>query len=138
MKRPSVAVGVIIRKEDRVLMLRRAKAPGAGMWDFPGGRLKPGEAFEQCAVRETEEEAGIIIADVEFAAVTNDRLYDEDDHFVTIWMRARWAAGEARVCSADEISEVGWFQPGAWPQPLFQPAADLVQGRCYPSAPLLG
>ena len=47
-------------KEDRVLVTRRA--PGqklAGFWEFPGGKLEPGETASVCIVRELEEELGV-------------------------------------------------------------------------------
>ena len=48
--------------EPAILLLRRAVEPGAGAWDLPAGYLDPGESFEQAAVRETREEAGLEIA----------------------------------------------------------------------------
>lgn len=64
---PSVAgLAVIARDTGRVLMLQRGQDPSddaAGMWEFPGGHIEPGETAEQGAVREWEEETGGTLPD---------------------------------------------------------------------------
>ncbi len=50
----------VIAREGRILILRRA--PGqkhAGFWEFPGGKVEPGETAEACLARELQEELGI-------------------------------------------------------------------------------
>ena len=61
---PRPAAAVLLERasddgEPAILLLRRAVEPGAGAWDLPAGYLDPGESFEQAAVRETREEAGL-------------------------------------------------------------------------------
>ncbi len=48
----------LVRKTD-VLLIQRNRAPSAGLWTLPGGRLEPGETAEQCAIREIKEELGL-------------------------------------------------------------------------------
>lgn len=48
---------VIVRKGDRFLLVHERKH--GQLWYFPAGRVEPGETFEQAAIRETREEAGI-------------------------------------------------------------------------------
>ena len=48
--------------------LIRRRPPGsimAGVWEFPGGKCEPGETPQECVVRETEEETGLIVEIVE-------------------------------------------------------------------------
>ncbi len=50
----------IIRRGGRVLIARRP--PGGrhpGRWEFPGGKVEPGESLEECVLRELEEELGV-------------------------------------------------------------------------------
>lgn len=55
-----VAAGILIDQRGRVLLMQRL--PGkhlAGLWEFPGGKLEPGETIEQALVRELDEELDI-------------------------------------------------------------------------------
>lgn len=57
-----VAVGVLVRPDGRFLLTSRP--PGkvyAGYWEFPGGKIEPGESVEQALARELHEELGLAI-----------------------------------------------------------------------------
>ena len=58
-------VGAALLRDDppRVLASRRTDPPHlAGLWEFPGGKVEPGETDEQALVRELQEELGVEIA----------------------------------------------------------------------------
>jgi 8-oxo-dGTP diphosphatase len=67
---PNIGVGIIVRKGDQVLLLRRKNVHGAGSWSTPGGHLDFNESPEVCAIREAKEETNLDIETVEFIAVT--------------------------------------------------------------------
>ena len=55
-----VAVGVLIDAEERFLLTSRPEGKVyAGHWEFPGGKVEPGESIAQALVRELHEELGI-------------------------------------------------------------------------------
>lgn len=56
-----LAASVAIVRRDDLLLIQRARAPSAGLWTLPGGRLEPGETTEQCALREVKEELGLTL-----------------------------------------------------------------------------
>jgi len=59
-----VAVGVLIDAEGRFLLTSRPQGKVyAGYWEFPGGKVEPGESIEQALRRELHEELGITIAE---------------------------------------------------------------------------
>lgn len=61
--RPQVVVGVALLSDGRVLAARRPPGPNSpGGWEFPGGKVEPGESDEQAAVREVREELGLLVA----------------------------------------------------------------------------
>ncbi|MEO6892179.1 MAG: NUDIX domain-containing protein [Ktedonobacteraceae bacterium] len=125
-KRPYIGVGVIIRKGDQVLLMKRQNAHGAGTWSMPGGHLEYGESPHECAIREVGEEVGVVISDLTFCTITNDIFEAEGKHYVTIWIESRYVSGEARVNSVREMSAVGWFSWDALPTPRFLPLDHLL------------
>lgn len=54
-----IAIAVVERDGCFLIGQRPAGAPLAGLWEFPGGKLEPGETLEQAAIRECQEEAGV-------------------------------------------------------------------------------
>ena len=96
-KRPAVGVGIIITKDEEVLLLKRKYVHGDGSWSTPGGHLEFGETPEECAIREAKEETAVDITDVEFRAITNDIFERDGLHYITIWMEGRYDSTEKRV-----------------------------------------
>jgi len=54
-----VAAGLVFHKGKLLITQRRLNDHLGGLWEFPGGKLEPGESFDQCLVRELREELGI-------------------------------------------------------------------------------
>lgn len=55
-----VVAAALVDGEGRVLLAQRPEGKSlAGLWEFPGGKLEPGESPEAGMVRELEEELGI-------------------------------------------------------------------------------
>jgi 8-oxo-dGTP diphosphatase len=58
---PKVAVGVVVEKDGMIVLGRRNHEPQIGRWCFPSGYIDAGEAPEDAAIREVEEETGLIV-----------------------------------------------------------------------------
>ena len=56
---PQICVGAIAVGNDALLLIRRGRPPGTGLWSLPGGRVEPGETLAEAVVRELAEETGI-------------------------------------------------------------------------------
>ncbi len=135
-KRPNVGLAAIVCKGDQVLLGRRTGAHGADTWGFPGGHLEWNESFVDCARRETFEEAGIEIENIELFHTTNDCMHGDNRHYVTVFMRADHAGGVAAICEPDKTHEWQWFRWDELPRPLFLPIENLIKDGLNPLAPL--
>src|SRR6266852_5127217 len=132
-KRPQVGIGVLITKDDQVLLMKRQNAHGDATWSTPGGHLEYGELLEGSAIRASQEVIGVIITDVTFLAITSDVFEAPEKHDLTIWMAGRYVSGTPVMHTGHEMSAVDWFSWDALPEPLFLPFEHLLTGRCYPA-----
>ena len=131
-QRPKVGIGVLVVKDNRILMGLRKSTNGINSWAPSGGHLEYGESWEDCARRETLEETGITITNPRFAAVTNDVNPDGTTHYITIFMRADWADGEVVAREPDKCERWEWFDWEALPHPLFLPVEMLLRQGYHP------
>lgn len=115
-----VGIGVMILKDEKVLMTTRKGSHGAGELSFPGGHLEYMESFEDCAVRETKEECGLEIENIRFQYVTNVMKY-APKHYVHIGVLADWKAGEPQTHEPEKAGEWQWYDIDNLPdQPVFE------------------
>lgn len=109
-----VGVGAAIVRDGRVLMLRRARIPEAGMWDLPGGKVELGEGMADALAREVMEEVGLEVTSCELVAVSDHIVPRDEMHFVVLAFRAE-ADGEPRNMEPHKHTEMAWFPLGALP-----------------------
>ena len=88
---------VIVDEQGRTLLIRRSKANKnfTGKWEWPGGKVDPGEDFAVAAIREAKEETGL---DVELTAVAGVAQFEMPKAFVAmLCMEARVIGGEMQL-----------------------------------------
>jgi len=100
--RPVVAVGaIVIDDAGRVLVVRRARPPGEGLWSVPGGKVEPGESLAAAVVREVGEETGLEVACGRLVEVI-ERMGD-GWHYVILDYRCELRGGALRA--GDDVSD---------------------------------
>jgi len=124
--RPLVGVGVLVFKEGKLLLGRRQSSHGAATWTPPGGHLEMNESPEDCAKRETREEAGIAIKNLVRGPYTNDVFREEKKHYVTLFISCEYASGELAGLEPDKTTDWDWFDFANLPSPLFGPLKNLL------------
>lgn len=125
-KKIGVGVGVYIIKNNKILLGERLGSHGKGSWAAPGGHLEFGESWAEAAIRETKEETGLDIKNLEFIGLTND-IFDKNKHYVTIVMACDWTTGEPRVTEPDKCLGWEWFSIDEIPENTFLTIKDLMK-----------
>jgi 8-oxo-dGTP diphosphatase len=125
-KQPQIGVGVIVCKDNKILLGKRKNSHGAGLWSFPGGHLEFNEDIEGCAMREVFEETGLIVSSPQKITFINDIFPKDDKHYVTLYLAADWVAGEAELKEPDKCEGWEWFSWGALPKPLWSGITELL------------
>ncbi len=114
--RPKVGIGVMIFKDGKVLVGKRVGTHAGNMHSFPGGNFEYMESFEECAKRETREEAGIEIKNIRFLCLSNEKNFPPKHH-VNICILADWESGEPIVKEPNKMIKWGWFYMDKIPTP---------------------
>ena len=110
---PRVAVGAVVLKENRVLLVKRDNPPGKGLWAIPGGRVRLGETLQVAAERETREETGVIIRAKDpiytFDVIERDAHGRIRFHYVIVDLLADYISGQPKpgsdACDARWIAQ---------------------------------
>ena len=116
-----VAACALVDADGRVLMCQRPEGKAlAGLWEFPGGKLEPGETPEACLIRELKEELDIGVTEACLAPfVFASHGYDDFHLLMPLFLCRRWQ-GVARPL---EHPEIRWVRPARMPE-LPMPPAD--------------
>jgi len=99
-----IGVAVVWNDQKQILIDRRRPGGALGdLWEFPGGKLEPGETVEECIKREIWEEIGIVIAVGEHL-ITIDHAYNHLRVTLTVH-HCRYISG---IPQPLECAEVRW------------------------------
>lgn len=115
----SVGVGVIIMRENRILLGKRKGSHGEDTWATPGGHLEFGESVEQCAIREVLEETGLCVKKITKLDFTNDIFTEENKHYITLFVKADYEGGEPVLNEPNKCEQWRWCDMNNLPNPLF-------------------
>jgi len=104
-----VVAVALIDIDGRVLLAQRPEGKAmAGLWEFPGGKVQPGETPETALIRELKEELGIDVAEACLAPLSfASHRYDRFHLLMPLYACRRWTGSpEAR-----EGQRLAWVRP---------------------------
>jgi 8-oxo-dGTP diphosphatase len=127
-----VVACALVDADGRVLVTRRPEGKAmAGLWEFPGGKLDPGETPEACLVRELHEELGVDTAESCLAPLTfASHAYPDFHLLMPLYVCRVWRG----TPTAREAQALQWVRPAklrelAMPEadaPLIAPLVELL------------
>ncbi|OAN18306.1 ADP-ribose pyrophosphatase [Photobacterium jeanii] len=128
---PKVGIGIILVNDQGKVLIGKRKNSHSPYYSIPGGHLEIGESFEQCAIREMEEETGITIHNPQVIAVTNNlKTYRESGlHYISVALLATDYNGEPQLNEPDKCDGWLWADPNNLPQPHFDASEQSI--NCY-------
>jgi len=113
-----VAAVALVDVDGRVLIAERPQGKSmAGLWEFPGGKVEPGETPERALIRELKEELAIDVTEACLAPFTfASHLYDEFYLLMPLYLCRRWD-GVVRPCEGQRIRWVRPLDLRSYPMP---------------------
>jgi len=104
-----VAACALVDVDGRVLIAQRPAGKAmAGLWEFPGGKVEPGERPEDTLIRELHEELGIVVKEACLAPLTfASHAYPEFHLLMPLYVCRRWEG----TVTAREHAGLAWVRP---------------------------
>ncbi|MBI1261619.1 MAG: 8-oxo-dGTP diphosphatase MutT [Rhizobiales bacterium] len=115
-----VAACALVDADGRVLLAQRPEGKTlAGLWEFPGGKVEPGETPEDCLIRELKEEISIDVAKACLAPLTfASHAYESFHLLMPLYVCRRWQG----MATAMEGQTLAWVKPSRMPDYPMPPA----------------
>lgn len=101
--RPEVAVGAVIVRDGRLLLVKRGRGVGVGLWSLPGGRVEPAETLAAAVRRELAEETGLQVHVGSLCGIA-ERISDQA-HYVILDF---WAEADGAAVAGDDAAGLMW------------------------------
>jgi 8-oxo-dGTP diphosphatase len=122
-RRPALAVDVVIKVRGGVVLVKRKNEPYRGKWAMPGGFVEYGEMVEKAAVREAKEETGLEIKLDRLVGVYSEPGRDPRGHVVGICFLAKPVGG--KLAAASDAADARVFREIPWKELAFDHAKIL-------------
>jgi 8-oxo-dGTP diphosphatase len=130
---PRVAVGAVVFKEGKVLLVLRGKPPAESQWAIPGGCVELGETLQEAAQREILEETGIVIQAGKpvytFDVLERDKNGRLRFHYVIVDLAAEYISGEIRA--GDDAADARWLSSEDMPYQNVSSTTRKRLKQCY-------
>ncbi len=127
--RPYIGVATFLMKPNgQFLIGHRTSKNGNGTWGLTGGHVEYGESPLDAAIRETEEEAGIVVKSAGILNITNSFFKESGKHYITVFYLAEVPQNTtAELREPDKFSEWRWIHHSQLPENTFLPLTQSLR-----------
>jgi ADP-ribose pyrophosphatase YjhB (NUDIX family) len=120
---PIPAAAVIIIREGKILLVRRAVEPKKGLWSLPAGFIEVDETVRECAVRELKEETSL---DVELTGILDVYTIFDDPRYVCLLVVYTAEVVGGSLAPGDDADKAEFFAPDGLPPIAFAKHAEAI------------
>jgi 8-oxo-dGTP diphosphatase len=121
---PKVAAAVLLKKDAKVLLVRRANDPARGLWTLPAGFIDAGEDPVEAAQRECLEETGLKVRITSLLDVLSGLEHPRGAHIV-IFYRGEIVSGDLQAW--DDVDKAAFFELDKLPPLAFSTTQKILQ-----------
>lgn len=108
---------LFLQRESEILLAMKKRRYGAGKWNGVGGKVEPGETYEQAAIRECQEEIGVTPQGLEKIGELHFFDPPEVEHYCHVYVTAEW---EGEPHETEEMAP-RWFAESEIPYDTMWP-----------------
>lgn len=137
-----VTAAIIENSNGEILIAQRPRHHklAGGLWEFPGGKVEPGEHPQDCIRREILEEIGVDIEVLNldgadsfvYETGTNGEALDPKVHVVILMYRAKLLTDPSLIVLSD-VAAIRWVSRNEKPDAKFAPADEAAANRLWPT-----
>ena len=125
---PYIACFIILRRGDKIAMVLRKNTNWMdGYYGLPAGKTEWGESFMIGAVREAEEEAGVMIKPEWLRYVHTVHRHSEDTDWVDVYFEADTWEGEPHNAEPEKSEELAWLDINSMPENVVPSQKDALE-----------
>ncbi|MFW5696644.1 MAG: GNAT family N-acetyltransferase [Phototrophicaceae bacterium] len=120
---PVPGVGMLIELDGGIVLIQRGHAPHLGEWTLPSGFVEADESAEEAAIREAEEETGLVTEIIELMGINS---FPEGPPVSGIMIFYRMRPTGGKLCAGDDAAAVRVFQPDEIPLLPFRTHREIM------------
>ena len=124
-----LGAGVVIIKDGKILLGYQTRSYEQSCWATPGGKIDPGETIEQAMIRETEEECGLKIMELE--PITFFEEISNGVHIISFVLKANEFSGTPVVKEPSKCKQWQWFDVNHLPDKLTANLRRLINSQYW-------
>lgn len=125
-QKANLASLLILKKDNKVLLMKRKDGPFEGLYTFPSGKVDDGESFTDAIIRETKEEINLDLKKEFLKVVYIIHQYDKEDEWVHTFFTVDFWEGEIKNMETHRCDSLDWFSIDNLPENILEPLVNVI------------